>query len=166
MDAYRLLGQAQAAIKNKIYDLWELYMHSDDQSYREALSPREQLLLDLLNTSIAAALGGDEKRASQIIDHAWKSTESIYPAVLQETFKNVAEDQLKRLLRDAERLNFWQVHDWYTGERIADGEWRFFDPQGEGASCKGASLREALDALRKVQPDVRGELDDADAWEG
>lgn len=55
----------------------------------------------------------------------------------------------------------------YGGERTADGEWRFFHVEdADGQSCTGASLREALDELRKVQPDLRGARDDADAWEG
>ncbi|KPB62554.1 putative uncharacterized protein pph39 [Pseudomonas savastanoi pv. phaseolicola] len=81
--------------------------------------------------------------------------------------QQVANDQLKRLLKDADRLNFWQAHDWYTGERTADGEWHFFHTEdADGQSCAGASLREALDELKKVQPDLRGAMDDADAWEG
>ncbi|TPG84755.1 hypothetical protein [Pseudomonas mandelii] len=72
--------------------------------------------------------------------------------------------QLKRLLRDVERLNFWQTHDWYAGERTLEGEWRFFD--ADGNSCKGASLREALDQLKVLQPDLRGQISDDDAWEG
>lgn len=83
---------------------------------------------------------------------------------IQSALQQGAHDQIKRLLRDADRLNFWQAHDWYTGERTSDGEWRFF--HAEGDSCKGASLREALDELQRIQPDLRGEMDDADAWEG
>lgn len=85
----------------------------------------------------------------------------------QDALQSVANDQLKRLLKDADRLNFWQAHDWYTGERTADGEWRFFHAEdADGQSCSGASLREALDELKKVQPDLRNTMDDADAWEG
>jgi len=75
-----------------------------------------------------------------------------------------ADAQLKRLLKDVERLNFWQAHDWYAGERTLDGEWRFFD--ADGNSCKGTSLREALDQLKVIQPDLRGQISDEDAWEG
>ncbi|WP_122423087.1 hypothetical protein [Pseudomonas viridiflava] len=85
----------------------------------------------------------------------------------QEAFQQVSNDQLKRLLRDAERLNFWQAHDWYTGERTADGVWRFFHAEdAEGQCCTGASLREALDEFQRTQPDLRGAKDDADAWKG
>lgn len=72
--------------------------------------------------------------------------------------------QLKRLLKDVERLNFWQAHYWYSGGFTRDGEWEFCD--ADGSSCKGASLREALDQLKVIQPDLRGQMSDADAWEG
>lgn len=50
------------------------------ESYWEGLSPRERLLFDLLHTGVAAALGGDEKRASRIIENAWKSADRIQPS--------------------------------------------------------------------------------------
>lgn len=140
---------------------------TEAESYWEGLSPRERFLFDLLHTGVATALGGDEKRATGIIEKAWKSADRLHPVGGQEALQRVANDQLKRLLKDAERLNFWQAHDWYTGERTADGEWRFFHVEdADGLSCAGASLRAALDELKKVQPDLRGAMDDADAWEG
>lgn len=136
-------------------------------SYWEGLSPRERFLLDLLHTGVAAALGGNEKQAAGIIEKTWKSADRLHPVDGQGVLQQVANDQLKRLLKDADRLNFWQAHDWYMGERTADGQWRFFHAEdAEGQSCTGASLREALDELQKVQPDLRGAMDDADAWEG
>jgi hypothetical protein len=72
--------------------------------------------------------------------------------------------QVQRLLKDAERLNFWQAHDGYTGQRAENGEWRFSD--GGGTECKGDTLREALDQLKALQPDLRGRWEDQDAWEG
>lgn len=140
---------------------------TEAESYWEGLNPRERFLFDLLHTGVAAALGGDEKRATGIIEKAWKSADRLHPAGAQEALQQVANDQLKRLLKDADRLNFWQAHDWYTGERTANGEWRFFHTEDtDGQSCTGASLRDALDELKKVQPDLRGAMDDADAWEG
>ena len=35
----------------------------------------------------------------------------------------------------------------------------------DGNSCKGASLREALDQFKVIQPDLRGKMSDDDAWE-
>ncbi|MBP5107432.1 hypothetical protein [Pseudomonas protegens] len=140
---------------------------TDAESYWEGQSPRERFLFDLLHTGGAAALGGDEKRATSLIEKAWKSAYRLHPVGGQELLQQVTNDQLKRLLNDADQLNFWQAHDWYTGERTAGGEWRFFHAEdAEGQSCTGASLRETLDELRKVQPDLRGAMDDADAWEG
>lgn len=140
---------------------------TEAESYREELNPRERFLFDLLHTGVAAALGGDEKRARGIIEKAWKSADRLHPVGGQEALQQFANDQFKRLLKDADRLNFWQAHDWYSGERTADGEWRFFHvDDADGQFCTGASLREALDELRKVQPDLRGAMDDADAWEG
>jgi hypothetical protein len=72
--------------------------------------------------------------------------------------------QLMRLFKDAERLNFWQAHDWYKGERNSEGEWTFFD--ADGNSCKGETLRKALDTLMVIQPDLRNQMDDDEAWEG
>lgn len=140
---------------------------TEAESYWEGLSPRERFLFDLLHTGVAAALGGDEKRATGIIEKAWKSADRLHPAGAQEALHQVANDQLKRLLKDAERLNFWQAHDWYTGERTAEGQWRFFHAEDADAQyCTGATLREALDEFKKVQPDLRGAMNDADAWEG
>lgn len=51
----------------------------DTESYVENLSQRERLLFDLLHTGIAAALGGDEKRATRIVENAWKSANRIHP---------------------------------------------------------------------------------------
>ena len=61
-----------------------------------------------------------------------KNSESLAEAHESDLLKlihgspTVPEDaQLKRLLKDVERLNFWQAHDWYVGARTLDGEWRF-----------------------------------------
>jgi|LNAP01.1.fsa_nt_gb hypothetical protein len=35
-----------------------------------------------------------------------------------------------------------------------------------GNACTGASLREALNELQVGQPVFRGEMDDAETWEG
>lgn len=140
---------------------------TDAETYLEGLQPRDRLLFDLLHTGVAAALGGDEKRATNIIETAWKSADQLQPADVQSLLQQGAGEQLKRLLRDADRLNFWQAHHWYSGERTADGQWRFFCADAsDGQPCTGESLREALDQLRKVQPDLRGAMDDEDAWEG
>ncbi|OKS78776.1 hypothetical protein PsaNZ64_00400 [Pseudomonas syringae pv. actinidiae] len=75
---------------------------TEAESYWEGLNPRERFLFDLLHTGVAAALGGDEKRATGIIEKAWKSADRLHPAGAQEVLQQVANDQLKRLLKDAE----------------------------------------------------------------
>lgn len=54
-------------------------MKKEYETYWNELSSREQLLYDLLFTGITAALGGDEERASRIIDNAWKSADRLEP---------------------------------------------------------------------------------------
>lgn len=76
----------------------------------------------------------------------------------------VTQAQAKKLLNDAERLNFWQAHHWFKGECTQEGLWRFSD--GKGRDCEGGNLRDALDQLRAIQPDERDKLIEQDSWDG
>lgn len=53
---------------------------SNAESNLEGLSPRERLLFDLLHTGVTAALCGGEKRASRIVENAWKSADRLQPS--------------------------------------------------------------------------------------
>lgn len=69
---------------------------------------------------------------------------------VQQALQQVTNDQLKRLLKDAERLNFWQAHDWYTGERTAEGVWRFFHTEdADGSPVAEQACVRLLMSLRR-----------------
>ncbi len=59
-------------------------MTTEAELYWEGLNPRERFLFDLLHAGVAAALGGDEKRATRIIENAWKSADRLHPVTDQE----------------------------------------------------------------------------------
>lgn len=126
------------------------------ESAKQALSARQRLAQYAENCTSSAIPKGSVKNHESLAE----AYESDLLQIVHESYGS----QLRRLLKDVERLNFWQAHNWYAGECTADNEWRFFDAGGN--SCKGNSLREALDQLRVIQRDLRGQMSDDDAWEG
>jgi hypothetical protein len=129
-------------------------------SAQGAIAARRRLA-QLKNCSASTTIQPGSAKNSEALAEAYESDLFQY---VHGTPTLPEDNRLKRLLKDVERLNFWQAHDCYVGARTPDGEWKFSD--SDGNSCEGASLREALDQLMVIQPDLRGQMSDDDAWEG
>lgn len=84
------------------------------ENYREGLPPRERALYDLLQKSLAAALGDDQECAARLVYVAWKSADQLHPSdaplvALREAIMNIPCEYDSS--NHAERVGFKRGHE-------------------------------------------------------